>query len=245
LKASAKTKEQGVLEHIGLYSLTLRQVLDHAFFDGRDNACNNVIKSLKQKGLIVDRHELHGRVTYYQLSEEGALRAALTTAAAAPILSRLHQHLAILWFCFMDTVPRALVTKPDLKQFFPESASSLNAPHCLEQNGDGEFCLYRVRVVKKVQPANLLKDLRAYIRKALSTPDTRAALLDGHYGFAILSENRERLSEFEQLVHENNLHLADISPSQQYVIPFCFGYAPSTETIGIALNEFRKRKTNA
>jgi len=237
---TSKTQEQRILEHIGLYTLTLRPILDHMFFDDQPNACANVLKSLKQKGLIVHRHELHGRQAYYQLTKAGAIRAGLTTAVAAPILSRLHEKISILWFSILGDTPRTLITKPDLKQLLPDSGAKLNAPHCLERAPDKTFCLYRVRVVKSVKPANLLKDLRRYIKKALSETDTRTALLDGHYGFALLSESKDRLIEFKQLVKENNVNTAEISSSRTCEIPFLYSYAPGIQTIGAALNGFKK-----
>lgn len=64
--ADTPTRDDRILDRIGLSSISLRPIIERLFFEGKN--CGNVIRRLTKQGKIVSRPGLPSRIRYYQLA---------------------------------------------------------------------------------------------------------------------------------------------------------------------------------
>ena len=128
-------RDEAILRHIGLYRLTIREVLATAF---NLEHPGNVLQRLRDAKLIEQRSKgLPGKVSYYQLTARGAAdRVSLerTKPLGGPAL---RQHLAVLWFCHLDTGSRTRLEEVDIRRLFDDhSPAARQAAFCVEENDE-------------------------------------------------------------------------------------------------------------
>lgn len=94
-----------VLDHVGLYRVTIRPALSRAVFQG--GYPGNVLKELLAAGLLAVHHDPRlGGYTLYTLTPAGARGRVPRKRAAELTTRRLPRHLATLWHCTMTDTPR-------------------------------------------------------------------------------------------------------------------------------------------
>ena len=180
-------RDRKILQHIGLYRVSLRPVLERLFFAGRSSG--NVVQRLRDAGYVVAAR-LPGRVRYYRLSVQGAefLQLPLSRAVAFGAQA-LQTHLAILWFCCMGEKRRFRTDAEALSKLFPEDPPK--GDHCAEP---GErMRLYQVYVPGPDTPVRrIVREVRKRFYDArLDIQMNR--WIDGRlYAFAILVDSDER-----------------------------------------------------
>lgn len=225
----ASARDEAILRHIGLYRVTLRAVLGEVFFSGGNPA--NVIQRLVDEKLIVPRPGLPGGVSYYQLTRDGA-RHRVPLARADTFKPRaLLVHLAILWFCCMETPRRVRLEDEHLERLFGAARPKApQKPHCLEE-GEGRKRLLRLYVPgRRSTNSSVLKLIRAGLEEVGRRRELSEWQRSRSYGFAILVDMEERKQALIRKIRETGI-LSEAFVSVHRV--------PSPETILEALHERR------
>src|SRR5262245_10225017 len=71
-------RDKKILWHIGLHGVSIREVVEHLFFDGKSSG--NVMQRLRNDGLIEDAARLPGNFTCYSLTRKGEAALGLTAS---------------------------------------------------------------------------------------------------------------------------------------------------------------------
>jgi len=198
-------RDDEILDHIGRYGVTLRAVLEHLYFDGRDKACDAVLNRLVKDHKIVSSEGLPGGLNYYHLSIPEARKRRIPDHRARPKKSRaLREALHVLWFCCMTKhVRRRIEGRQVQKQF--GRANGLGKPHCRETVKDTLF-LYRVYSPGPGSRDDyLLKIIRGDWARAEQNPAMAEWMDAGAYRFAILLESSHRRDKLLQAFRSDDI----------------------------------------
>jgi hypothetical protein len=219
-------RDELILNHIGVYRLSFRKVLERMFFDGRN--CGNVVQRLLDAGRIQSRGGLPNRVSYYQLTPSETIARGLPVVRSRPLKSQasLH-HMGVLWFCCMSAARRVRMEPEELEKFDAGFPLMPQAAHCIE--GGSSPRIYRVEVVgPNTGVTGLINRLNARIHEALKHHILNQWVRTRRYAFAILAESGQRRKLIEAALARRSVHkLAHIVVE----------YAPGHRTISEALNE--------
>lgn len=197
-----REREDRLLQHIGLYRLSLRHIIERQFFNGGNSG--NVIQRLLEGSRIQARDKgFRGRLSYYQLTLSEARRQGLPEERAASFGPQaLFTHLAIVWFCCASAIRRRRLEEHELQKLFDEIPPGV--AHCVEVGRDP--CVFRIHTVgPKTKIADLIKRLRA----AVVTPPSRPTVADWmqkrKYGFVVLAESIARCQAIRQSLTKSGL----------------------------------------
>jgi len=179
-----------ILQHVGLYRISLRPVLQRLFFGDANPGA--VLQRLREEGWL-RTGKLPRNVSYYQLTGKAAGYLDLPLSRATPFGAQaLLGHLATLWFCCMQQTPRYRVDEDKLDRLFPQGAPS--GDHCVE-GGAPKSRVYRVCVPNaEARIRNIVRQARTIYRRAIAVPGLGRWVADHRYAFAILVEMQERKS---------------------------------------------------
>lgn len=197
-------RDHAVLIHVGRYRVTVREVLRVAF-DLKNPG--NVTQRLRDQGFLRERRTLEGRLSYYQLTEQGARDRAPLDRTKAFRPRALAHHLAVLCYCHFGSVSRRRLEEAELRELFGEvSPSARHVPYCFEVAADRRR-LYRVFVPgPAIQPARFLKTLRGAVHDLRRTPgDLSRALASRAFGFAVLADTPPRETTLRAAVRASGL----------------------------------------
>lgn len=210
-------RDQKILTHIGRYRISLRAVLGRLFFDGRD--CGNVMKRLRGQGFVRSLQGLPGRISYYQLTEQGTALMGFPRSRASPVEAQaLHTHLGILWFCCVGKRSRFRLEKRDLDAFF--GGQELSGHHCLEERGDRGVRLYRLYVPTfDADNQTVLTQIRNGILAARLNPSVREWITSRRYAFAVLVETDERRAFLARAIRKGPDPLIALSHIHTEIVP--------------------------
>lgn len=194
-------RDNRILDHIGLYRVSLRAVLGRVFFE--DGNPGNVVRRLLAHGFIRSR-PLRGRLHYYQLTALGASRRGLSRKRTVRLGGQsLHGHLATLWFCCLAGRQRHRLEKARLVDLF--GANTPSGKHCIERD-DGHR-IYRLFVAgARTDDANLLHRLEGYIHAVRRWPTLGDWIANRQYMFAILTEEPRRVEVLRSAVARHDLN---------------------------------------
>lgn len=177
-------RTEAILDHIGLYRISLRVVLEAHFFEGRN--CGNVVQRLIDQRRIVSRRGLGTSLSYYQLSLAEARRRNLPQDRGCPLGPRaIATHLAILWFACMQPAQRRRLETADVVRTFGDLPSA--CAHVAETAPCKQF--YRIHVVSPAtRVPDMLKRVQAEIADACHHPELRKWLKAERYTFTLLTD---------------------------------------------------------
>jgi hypothetical protein len=195
------SRDDDMLDHIGLYRISLRSVLERLFFDGGN--CGNVIQRLIKQRRIQSMAGLPGSLAYYQLTLGEARRRNVPQdrgRAFGP--GALATHLAILWFCCVTSSPRRRLEGAELRDLFGRIPSG--CPHVGQ--GGSKPCVYRVHVVSsRTRPADIIKRLRVEIDNATRDPRLHPWIAGERYAFAVLTDTQARADALDRAIRRAEL----------------------------------------
>ena len=196
------SRDDRLMDHLGLYRISLRPIVERLFFDGKNSG--NVIQRLLNQKRIQSRSGLPRRMRYYQLSAAEAKTRGFPVGRTEPFGSQaLNTHLGVLWFCCAGETRRHLVEPDDLQRQFGEGLPS--GPHAVEQDY-AMHRLWRLRVAAAEAEDNSLirwlrKEMAALSRHSqLATP-----LRTRQYAFMLLVDTKTRVPALEQSILEAGL----------------------------------------
>ncbi len=197
-------RQEAILRHLARYALTLRPVLDAMFYDGISGACDADLAQLKSHKLISTSENsvaesANPRIHYsfYQLTKAGAKRIGASEYRGKSLGGQAAaRYLAFLWFCCVKRPRRHRIGAADLMKIFGEEVTPLGAGHKRELRLPGFHCLdktensYRVLhlYAPKTSVGDTVSELRKRLREARKLPVIAQAIVDRHYGFALLAE---------------------------------------------------------
>ncbi|MBN2562356.1 MAG: hypothetical protein JXQ75_15635 [Phycisphaerae bacterium] len=222
------SRDDDILDHIGLYRISFRFIIERLFFQGGN--CGNVVQRLMKQKRIQSVDGLPGSLAYYQLTLGEARRRSLPQDRGRALGPRaLATHLAILWFCSLAPVPRRRLGENELSQLFGEKPSG--CPHVAQAGAKPR--VYRIHVVSsRTRAADVIKRLRAEIDAAIQSRQLNSWAGSGRYAFALLTDTASRAQAFTRAVQRAKL--------DQRVRIVCEG-VPSPLTIQDAIHDTRER----
>lgn len=221
-----QARDEKILDHIGRYRITLRPVLDAAFFEAESSGSGNVLQRLLDANLVTARDGLPGRRKYYQLTARGAA-GRVTAERTKPMRAQaLRSALAVLWLCHMTRRSMHRMEKWELREILEQDPPP--GTHCTLRGQPAR--LYRVQVPgARTRPAAIINALKDNLDDAKRHPIIRFWLEDQRYGFAILCET-ERAAELRSAVTRHKL--------SRYA-SILIEPVPSPQTLARAIHEHR------
>lgn len=190
-------RDQAILQHIGLYRVTLRPILSRLFFG--EGSCAYVLHRLTAGGLVQTRKGLRSNRSYYQLTLKGAGAAAVPADRSKPLGTQaLHTHLSIAWFCCMQRVRRYRLEAEAVAGLLGGEAPP--GDHCVEDDPK------RPRVYRVYAPGptvvlrNVLRQVGEHIAEARGSPTARDWMRARAYAFGVLVETDERRAALRELL---------------------------------------------
>lgn len=223
-------RDDQILNHVGLYQLTLRRVIDEQFFDGGNSG--NVVQRLVASRHLQIRDGLPGRLNYYQLTRAEARRRGLPESRARALQNQaLHTALATLWFCTMSESNRHRLEQHEVDRLFPEEAPV--AIHCVERSTDSHR-LIRMKVTDPdSDDRTVLRSLRKMVFATMTMPGLRPWIETGRYCFSVVTETESRVQRIRQII-ETDQQLSDSAT-------FLVEQAPGVRTLKQALHDRQQR----
>lgn len=228
------SRDQLILQHVGLYTISIRRVIEQQFFAGMD--CENVIARLlvesriRANGGVAGKiGRLPGGISYYQLTPPEADRIGVphhrTKQLPSAVLPRL---ISVLWFCTMTNKKRRRLERYELKNLFGAGTNlgtGLGVPHVLELSGE------RKAILRVYTPGHV-KD-RAYAR-SLAIDAERAAehaglapwIRERNYRFVVLVDSPAKQKRLQHVIERVGVP-----------IEFSVELAPSVQTLHTACKE--------
>lgn len=227
-----------ILHHIGLYRVSIREVIEHCYFGGRN--CGNVLQRLRDDNLIEEAAKLKDGFRCYKLGPKGEAAAGLSVRQEGGP-QWLQTALGTLWFCHIDTTKDGKPTWRDppkpprqptrlLSEISP--SESVSGMHCIQAEAERSR-LFRLYVPAPQTPiSRALRELEDQIERATTHPDLAAWVWSRAYAFAVLLDNQVRQEEFERQVKQRGLH------EKAYLL---VQYAPGPESLKGAIDALRSQ----
>jgi hypothetical protein len=181
-------RTESILDHVGLYRISLRAVLERRYFGGR--SCGNVVQRPIDQKRLVSRKGLGRSLSFYQLTLPEARRRNLPQDRGRPLGPRaLGTHLAILWFACMTDARRRRLEDAEVAQAFGDSPSG--CPHVAESKPQKRF--FRIHVVSPAtRVPDMIKRLEAEIAAAHLHAQLDKWLSVQRYTFAFVNGSSSR-----------------------------------------------------
>ena len=193
-------RDLAILTHLGLYRLSLRPILARLFFANNETSLANVLKRLREDGLVEVRSGLPGNMSYYQLTVAGTKHIGVPTDRASTFERQaFDRHLAIVWFCCAESERRFRVPDDDLASLLP------GAPEgdcCLSQH-KGHSRLLRVYTpAAKTKPANLKRHIRELAETMITDPSTEHRVQSRSLGLEVLVHSDGQRKDLNMLLRK-------------------------------------------
>jgi hypothetical protein len=204
------TRDNLILDHIGLYRLTFRRTLERLFFEGASSG--NVIQRLLDDGRIQARSGLPGRVRYYQLSPAEAATRGVPIARTRPLRSQaLHQAIATLWHCCMESPRRIRLEPAELAALIEGFPKAPQAAHCLDtrevRDGEKSHRVQRLEVVgARTGVTGLVQRLAGRIHEARRHSALGPWVQSRRYGYVVLVDAPQRRALIQKAIQKAGLH---------------------------------------
>jgi len=219
-------RDDQILNHVGLYQLTLRRIIEEQFFDGGNSG--NVIQRLVASRKLLVRDGLPRRINYYQLTRAEAKRRSLPESRGRALQNQaLHTALAVLWFCTMSEANRHRLEQREVDRLFPDASPV--AIHCIERSPDSHR-LIRMKVTDPdSDERTVLRSLRKTVFQTMALPGLRPWVETGRYCFAVLTETEARVQHIRQVIKADQ----QLSESATFVVE----QAPGVRTLQQVLHD--------
>jgi hypothetical protein len=188
-KPKLTSRDQAILNHLGRYRLTFKEVVRHLYFNGADP--QKVLDRLRDGGLIQAHSGFGGNRRGYGLTTKGAALCGLHKRTATALGSQsTPECLSVLAFCFLMETPRALLTREDLKELF--QTPPVGRFHCVDAAASGPS-VYHVYVPgPSTQPGDVVGKTRAHIARSRESAEMAQWLDERLYRYAILVDSPSR-----------------------------------------------------
>jgi hypothetical protein len=229
-------RDKDILDHVGLYRVSLRIVIERQFFAGRSSA--NVLKRLRDEGLLRSRSGLPGGLSYYQLSASGAALLGLPLSRARPLAPQaLHANLALLWFCCLGRRARRRIEESALSALFDEELPQ--GYHCIEEGAP--LRLYRVYAPgPHTKSRSVTRRLTEHLAAAWHKPTVRQWISLRQYAFAVLVETEGKRQSIERTVRGKARAGSDDLPLIEQAHVIC-ETIPGLRTLKEAIHDYRSQ----
>ena len=191
--------ERDILEHLGRYRVSVREVIARYFFAGEKGKASGALGKLQRQGVIQIRaRDLDGGHSYYQLTQKGCAAAGVAKDRAAPLSGlSLARSLGVLWFATMNGKKRALLPNAKLPPSCPKLPGA--ALHVVEILAKNDGRIYRVQVVAEDKDYHYpLAEIRKTLAALGATPEGAAFIESGAYAFAVLVHEEAKAIRFRE-----------------------------------------------
>lgn len=221
--ADTPTRDDRILDHIGLYSISLRPVIERLFFEGKN--CGNVIQRLTKQGKIVSRPGLPSRIRYYQLATSEAIARSFPQHRTEPLGTQaINKHLAILWYCCLADGVRHRLERGDVKNNVSEHLPP--GDYAVEQLEDNHR-IVRLRVASSdAEDSSIVRWVRGEVSKAAKHPLLNRLQRSGQVAYTLLADTETRIPSLQRSLDDSGL-------LEQSTVVLAF--APSPQTLPAAL----------
>lgn len=193
-------RDEAILAHIGRYRVSLASIISREFFGGRNP--RNVLQRLQLEKRI-QSWPLSGPLRYYQLTVREARRRGLPKDRGTGFGPRAVQlHLAVLWYCFCEGTARKRREPAELRKLL--GVASAGRAHVTERRTEPKEMTLVLRVQllsEQAEPADVVKSLRKMEASDLDNEKIAPWLLDGWYGYRLLTSSASALERIKSAVH--------------------------------------------
>jgi hypothetical protein len=227
-------RDQKVLDHVGRYRLTFKEVIRRVYFDGSDP--QKVLDRLRKSDLLATCNGFGGNRKAYGLTAAGAAACGLGVPAAKAAATALGsqsmpEYLSILAFCFFLKTPRALLLPGEIQELL--GTRPAGRFHCVENTNTP--CVYHVYVPGPTTKArDIVSKTQSHLREVTQSPQVAPWVEAGLYRHAILVDSQRRVDVINRSVEgamkETDLHA--FAPTA-----ICVFQIPSPEKLEEALGE--------
>jgi len=195
-------RDDRILNHIGLYRVSLRAVIEHLYFDGA--SCDHVIERLLDTNRIQRFEGLPGGLSYYQLTLTEARRREIPDhRTRSHDASALREAIGVLWFCCMTDKSRRRIERNQLAHLFGRG-KGFGKPHYAEKAGQ-QSAIYRVYFPgPNSRNDYLIQVLRGDSEEALAHPALAPWVAAKTFGFTVLLETEGRRRAVQRLLNRDD-----------------------------------------
>lgn len=197
-------RDERILMHVGLYTLSIRPVIERLFFDGA--SCDNVInRLLRERALQANGGDrsarLPGGISYYQLTIPAARKFGFPThRALRRQTAGLRRDIAVLWFCNMSNKKIRRLEQYELTDLYgpgEQLGRGFGIPHAVHIDGSAGAVL-RLYTPTTIEDRTFVRTLRTDAELVMKHAGVAAWAKRGSYRFVVLVDSpvrQERLSQ--------------------------------------------------
>jgi|GEM_PF-5974784 len=193
-------RDLAILQHIGLYTLSVPRVIRDIFFDGSGERYSPVMQRLRDRGLVKSFKVLANNQSYHRLTARGgaAIGFRVTDDRERKDRQWLLTRLGILWFCTMNKRKRVYFPANDalaplFDGFVPKGI------HCIEMEETQRT--FRIYVpMPDTRMRNLFKELQEQVDDAVQNSHVAEMVENHQYGFAVVVTTETRKTAIESFI---------------------------------------------
>jgi hypothetical protein len=236
--ADEQSIKDAILQHVGLYRLTIDAVVRHLFFNDvpktktKDPVQSALDELVGEK--LLRKQELPHKVDCWTLTVLGTKKAGVPRARGLPTGPQATPtHLPVLWFCCMAEQRRyRLEPKEDLAPLLGDWKPHNNIPHCICQDDDGPR-IYRL-FTPSTEPIEAVQSAIATLDEIFITNRELYEWIEARdYGFALLGATSSKCADFNRLIEKAPEGILPLSQRCQCIARL----GPSPDTIRMALDK--------
>lgn len=197
-------RDEKILAHVGLYTLSIRPVIERLFFEGA--SCDNVIsRLLRERALQANGGErasrLPGGISYYQITIPSARRLGFPThRALRRQAAGLRRDIPVLSFCTMTEKKRRRIEHYELEDLFgagEQLGRGFGIPHAVEVE-TGSSAVLRLYTPSTIEDRTSVRTFRNDSQIMMSHGKIASWVKRGSYRFVVLVDSvsrRDRLAD--------------------------------------------------
>jgi hypothetical protein len=184
-----ETMDAQILQLLGRYRIAVRPVLRLLTDD--DSVPEASLARLVREELVTRSRALPGNRSIYQLTRSGAAQADVSEARARPVKAQaLFKHLGILLFCHVPGSRRVRLEDAEVETLLGDLAPA--GTHVMTVTAGGPLLLNLYVPGPRTSLRSVQRRLREQVTTARKAPALKALLRQRVYGFAVVTETRER-----------------------------------------------------
>jgi hypothetical protein len=199
-------RDENILRHVGLYTISIRKVIEHVFFGGADS--DNVISRLLESGYLQKNGgdpsrtaALPGGISYYQLSSREAVRLDVPIHRTQPRQPEvLRKSVAVLWYCTMHPgIMRRRLERWELTDLFGKDADrgrGFRTSHAIQLDGN-QSAILRLYAPSSAEHT-FIRTLRIEADLAAAHATIASWVQRTTYRFVILVESQTRATRLSR-----------------------------------------------
>lgn len=193
--------QRAVLEHLGRYRLSFKEIVSALYFDGADP--QKTLDLLREQKLVETLKGFHGNRTAYVLARPGAATLGTSRRRADNLGSEaLPANLAVLAFCTLLGRARIRLNEDELPELFGDVPPP-GRFHCLERGSRATRIYHVYTPGDSTRVSDIIARTRAHIAEVRKLPPFEPWLRHELYSHAILVDNLDRAATLNAAIDDS------------------------------------------